>query len=70
MDSITIGQLQCARFLIKAAQEMIGKTSIGETPIDRDTEKHLLINLTIANGSLATALNTIEEAVKGKAGAD
>ena len=63
MDSIDLGRMQCMRFLLKATQEMFENLTLCNM-FDHDTEKHLRINLSMAQGNVATALNALEEAIK------
>lgn len=64
MDNITLGRIQCVRFLVKAALEMLGNSLSMDSALDPDTEKSLRINLTMAKGTLNAALTDIEQAIK------
>ena len=64
MDSITLGRMQCIRFLIKAAQEMHYDITGFETNMDSDTQKRLRINLLRAFACTNAALTDIEQAIK------
>jgi len=63
MDSITLGRMQCVRFLLKAVYEILGEIKI-HNDLDFYSEKHINSELIAAHCNIACAIQTLEKALE------
>lgn len=63
MDSITLGRMQCIRFLLKAVYEILGEIKI-HNDLDFYSEKHIQSELIGAKSSVSCAIETLEKALE------
>ena len=69
MDRITLGRVQCVRFLLKAVYDILGEIKI-HNGLDFYLEKRTYSELIAAHCSIACAIQTLEKALEHAAEPD